>query len=530
MVAVGSAAALAASVTGGVAGAAGASQGSGGGRSAQLQRAVDVDAILRNLAQFESIADQSGGTRASGTRGYDRSARYVAQRLRQAGYRVTTQEFDFDLFTVNAPTEFEQLAPTARTFEEGTDYFTASYTGNGEGEGVVTEVDVTEPPGPAPSSNDSGCEPEDFEGFPEGAVALLQRGTCDFGLKAQNASEAGASAAIIYNEGTPGVDDRNDTLNPTLAGYTVTIPTVGVSYALGRELVGTTVRIAADTTVTPSTTRNVIAETRGGRADEVVMLGGHLDSVPEGPGINDNGSGTAALLEVAEELAKRGDGPRNKVRFAFWGAEEAGLLGSNEYVASLTEEQAAAIRLYLNFDMVGSPNYFRGVYDGDASLPDSVQGPEGSAQIERLFNRYFTGRGLPYEDTEFSGRSDYQAFILAGIPSGGLFTGAEGDKTEEQVERYGGIVADYDPCYHARCDSLSPVTDGADRATYRQLRRAYGNELVGNVNVHALDTSADAIAHAVATYGWSTASLPDRAPAMAATAAAAGGGGAAPRS
>jgi Zn-dependent M28 family amino/carboxypeptidase len=234
------------------------------------------------------------------------------------------------------------------------------------------------------------------------------------------------------------------------------------------------------------------------------MLGGHLDSVPAGPGINDNGSGTAALLETAVQLARTRIPVHNRVRFAFWSAEEAGLLGSNHYVGSATPAERDDIALYLNFDMVASPNYFRGVYDGNGTLGGTAPRPEGSAAIEELFDSYFAKRSLPYEDTEFSGRSDYQAFILAGIPAGGLFTGAEGDKTPAQVARYGGVVAHYDPCYHQRCDNLT----GAGQPTvYADLRAAYGKALVGNVNTVALDTSADAIAHATATYAYSTASV-----------------------
>ena len=158
--------------------------------------------------------------------------------------------------------------------------------------------------------------------------------------------------------------------------------------------------------------------------------------------------------------------------------------------------------------MVGSPNYFRGVYDGTGEPAAARRrGRPGSAEIETLFNLHFASKRLPYEDTEFSGRSDYQAFINNGIPAGGLFTGAEGDKTPAQVTRYGGIAADYDPCYHQACDSFSPLADGADTAVYSALQGAYGSRLVGNVNTFALDTSADAIAHAVATYGYSTQSV-----------------------
>jgi Zn-dependent M28 family amino/carboxypeptidase len=477
--------------------------------SGTLTRAVTLDGVMRHLRVLQALGNHHDGTRAAGTPGHDASARYVHGVLTAAGYDVRYQPFDFERFVTESPAVFAQVTPEAKTYTEGTDYNTAEYSGSGDVTGTVVAVDVVEPPAETPSST-SGCEESDFATFRAGSVALLQRGTCDFGLKAQNASRAGAAAAIIYNEGQPG---RTDALGPTLGQYAVTIPVVGVGYALGRALDGTSVRVRTDVAVEKTTTRNVIAQTRQGRADNVVMLGGHLDSVPDGPGINDNGSGTAALLETAVQLSRTRLPVHNRVRFAFWSAEEAGLLGSNHYVESATPAERDDIALYLNFDMVASPNYFRGVYDGNGTLGGTAPRPEGSAAIEELFDSYFARRALPYEDTEFSGRSDYQAFILAGIPAGGLFTGAEGDKTAAQVTRYGGVVGDYDPCYHQACDNL---TGAGQPPVYADLRAAYGRQLVGNLNTHAFDTSADAIAHATATFARSTAAVNGTGPARSA--------------
>ena len=154
------------------------------------------------------------------------------------------------------------------------------------------------------------------------------------------------------------------------------------------------------------------------------MAGAHLDSVPAGPGINDNGSGSAALLELAEQLGKLK--PENTLRFAWWGGEESGLVGSTAYVNDLTAAERDRIALYMNFDMVGSPNYIFMVYDADeSSFEAPVPIPQGSTAIEDVFESYYTLVGEPYDDSQFSGRSDYQAFIVNGIPAGGLFTGAE---------------------------------------------------------------------------------------------------------
>jgi Zn-dependent M28 family amino/carboxypeptidase len=247
---------------------------------------------------------------------------------------------------------------------------------------------------------------------------------------------------------------------------------------------GLRVRLHVNVTREPTTSTNVIAESRFGSPTNVVMAGAHLDSVPEGPGINDNGSGSSGLLEVAEAMAKVR--PRNQVRFAWWGAEEAGLVGSTSYVNDLLENDPAAldaIALYLNFDMIGSPNYGLFVYDGDGDAFGLV-GPEGSAQIEELFEQYYAEIGVPSRPTAFSGRSDYQAFINNGIPAGGLFTGAEGIKTVEEAGLWGGTAGiAYDPCYHSVCDTID------------------------NLDHTALEINADAVGYAVLTYAQSTLSV-----------------------
>jgi len=229
------------------------------------------------------------------------------------------------------------------------------------------------------------------------------------------------------------------------------------------------------------TSVNVIAEKPGKNPNNVVMAGAHLDA--EVAGINDNGSGAAALLETALMMAKLK--PENTLRFAWWGAEEAGLVGSTAYVESLSQAELDRIALYMNYDMVGSPNYIFMVYDADEStFPAPVPVPPGSAAIEDLYEAYYTMVGEPYDDTEFSGRSDYEAFILAGIPSSGLFTGAEVIKTEQQQAIWGGVAGEqFDQCYHLACDDIS------------------------NIDPHALEVNSDLIAFAMLTFAYSTESV-----------------------
>jgi aminopeptidase S len=207
---------------------------------------------------------------------------------------------------------------------------------------------------------------------------------------------------------------------------------------------------------------NLIADWPGGDTTDTLMIGAHLDSVTAGPGINDNGSGSAANLEVALAVARTGFQPERHLRFGWWGAEELGLRGSTAYVNSLSATQKANIGGYLNFDMVASPNPGYFLYDGDNSDgTGSGPGPAGSAEIEDTLEAYFASIGVPTRGTDFDGRSDYGPFIAAGIPAGGIFTGAEGRKTAAQVTLWGGTTGAFDPCYHASCDTISNINDTA---------------------------------------------------------------------
>jgi Zn-dependent M28 family amino/carboxypeptidase len=305
-------------------------------------------------------------------------------------------------------------------------------------------------------------------------------GVCTFRIKAQNAVAAGATAVLVYNN-VAGV------INGTMGAPLYTHPALGLTQELGNTLLAqmasgpVMMHVTTNTDSRPLDTYNVLAETEGGDPDNVVMVGAHLDSVTAGPGINDNGSGSAAILETAIQMAKVK--PRNKVRFAWWSAEESGLVGSTRWVAAQSAAELDRIALYLNFDMVGSPNFVRFVYDGDNSAGGGSVGPAGSDVIEQLFVGYFTSQGLASEPTPFNGRSDYGPFIApaVGIPAGGLFTGAELPKTAAQAAIYGGAAGlAYDPCYHAACDTFD-----------------------NNSNT-ALDQMSDAIAHATITFAQNT--------------------------
>ncbi|HEX9227305.1 MAG TPA: M20/M25/M40 family metallo-hydrolase, partial [Arthrobacter sp.] len=200
-------------------------------------------------------------------------------------------------------------------------------------------------------------------------------------------------------------------------------------------------------------TFNILADTEGS-AENTVVVGGHLDSVPAGPGINDNSSGVAAVLETARWMKESGITPANRVRFAFWGAEEAELDGSQHYIDELSAAGVRRTALYLNADMVASPNGVRSINDGDGS-DFGKAGPKGSREIEDVFFRFFRENSLPAETTPLDGESDYEPFQGAGIPVGGLFSGDSESKTRAQAQAFGGVAGKgFDACYHKACDTV----------------------------------------------------------------------------
>ncbi|MFG3038517.1 MULTISPECIES: M28 family metallopeptidase [unclassified Streptomyces] len=443
----------------------------------KLVRETTAQDAYKHLQKFQAIADSAGGHRAAGSLGHDASAAYVYTQLKKAGYDVRYQKFEFQ-YTETLAEKAAVVAPAPRAL----DIKAMTYTKSTPVGGITAALAAV----PVDADGTTGCEPGDFASNTfTGKIALIKRGGCTFAIKQQNAAAAGAAAAVIYNN-TDGA--LSGTLGDPAAGK---VPTGGLTQAEGNAL-------AADLANGPvslsleirqlqelRSTNNVIAETRGGNAANTVMLGSHLDSVTAGPGINDNGSGSAGLLQTALELAKSKDKVRNKVRFAWWSAEENGLLGSEHYVNTLTALDKNEIKLYLNFDMIASPNYGLFVYDGDDSdATGAGAGPEGSAQLERDITDFMDARGLPHEGTDFTGRSDYGPFIEVGIPSGGTFTGAEGIKTAAQAARFGGTAGvAYDVNYHAKGDNLS------------------------NINMKAFDANIKVIANAVGTYAHDISSL-----------------------
>lgn len=368
-------------------------------RSAETQSRPDptptptpAPSLEGDLRELQRIASANGGTRAAGSDGDRATADAIEQRLRAAGYRVTRQRFRVPFYRESAP---PRLVAGGRRVQP---IRTMRFSPGGRAAGRVRPAGL-------------GCARADFDALREGEIALLERGTCFFRVKALNAQRAGAAAVLV-------VDQAERPVAASLQRPGVRIPALVLGSAAGDGLAGRRARVVVRAVSERRETSTVIGESGPADARRVVMAGGHLDSVPAGPGMNDNASGVAALLRVADRLAGSG----RPLRFAFWGAEEIGLVGSRRYVRQLSTAERRRIAAYVNLDMVGSPEGDLDVYDTDDRVEAALR------------------RSLPRRagEVQLGGSSDHAPFEAAGIPVGGLFTGL-------------------DDCYHERCDRLGNV-------------------------------------------------------------------------
>ncbi|KAF7542175.1 hypothetical protein G7Z17_g11816 [Cylindrodendrum hubeiense] len=409
--------------------------------SSNLQNQIKLKDLLAGSQKLQDFADANGGNRAFGSGGHNATVDYLYKTLKSTGYYNVVKQ------------------PFTELYASGT----ATVTIDGEDieAGIMTYTPGGSFTGPLIAVSNLGCETSDFPAEVSGNVAFVSRGTCTFAQKSINAKAAGAAGVIVYNN-VPGA--LSGTLGAAFGDYA---PIVGISQEDSVAILAAlaagdvTVSFEVESVVEERVNFNVIAETKGGDHKNVLVLGGHSDSVAAGPGINDDGSGTIGVLNVALALSKFKI--KNAVRFAFWGAEEFGKLGSYYYIKQIngSDTELSKIRAYLNFDMIASPNYVYGIYDGDGSA-FNLTGPAGSDVLEADFEKFYKKKHVPYVPSEFSGRSDYAAFIENGIPSGGLFTGAEVLKTEEEAKLFGGEAGvAYDINYHKIGDDINNLAHDA---------------------------------------------------------------------
>ena len=415
----------------------------------------DTMAYLKDLSDI-TWKHKDDEFRALGTKGYEEASKYVEKELADLGFEVKRQEFKvptqkfgkIELTVDGKKVKAQALSYTAGTKKPITDAPLVLPADDNYGDQAGGEL---------------GCSTDDFDETAKDAIVLIQRGECAFSDKVKNASEKGVAGVVLYNN----VDGE---LKGTMGRYFKgSAPAVSVDKVTGdklrNKLTAKNAKVKGSLTLeskfVDAKTWNILAETKAGDPNNVHMLGAHLDSVREGPGINDNASGVAGVLTVAKGLANHDRDVDNKVRIGIWGAEEVGLVGSTHYVESLSQEELGKITSYLNYDMIGSDNYVVTVLDGNSGYPDTqgyVKVPEGSVELEKLYTDYFDSVDQPYINASVSGRSDYQAFMEAGIPIGGVNSGADEVKTATTAKMFGGEAGKQaDTNYHTINDTLENV-------------------------------------------------------------------------
>jgi hypothetical protein len=465
---------------------------------------IQTTDLWNHMKAFQKIADQNLSpadfhpSRNSGEPGYKASVDYVAKVMNAAGYNVTIQPYKFTYYAYTSKPTFSEVSPSARDFIISTDWNPGQSTGTASNAAVQPAGGIVIPPTDTPSSA-SGCTMADFDGFVAGRIALIQRGTCNFGVKVQNAQAAGASGVIVFNEGNPGrtsvfagslQDANNQPIIPT-------IPVAFTSFDVGKHFYdaytsGTpgVASLSIQALVNPNADDyNVIAESKGGDPNKVLVVDAHLDAI-YGAGMLDNASGSTTILDIAQKM--KNVNPLNKLRFIWFGGEELGLLGSHHYVDNLSQPDLDKIDYDLDADVTATPNYSIGILDPagpdlfgrtvSETFPNRVYKP---SQVSRdQFVEYFDSIGKNHIFFSPVG-TDAQAFNEAGIPAGGLLTGQDCCKTQQEVDLFGGYTGNYEGNIPSTdggcvdnpflwCDNLS----NNDPQVLTFMSKAFANEVV----------------------------------------------------
>ncbi|KAG0204066.1 Leucyl aminopeptidase yscIV [Mortierella sp. GBA30] len=436
-------------------------------RDSPLSDKLQTSAIFAHLEQLYDIALKHNNSR-SVMNGYLASAAYVQTQLKEkaAGFcELSTQEF-------KVPVWKELEEPHLSSLGLGGDQVWIEYQNKIDFQNFRYN-------GPSASLEHQGIQGVDNHGCAAkdhkkvgGKIAIIEEGSteCDLWTAAYHAQKAGATGILFYNSPSrKALLYSNIRVSSWKEGDPlIAIPVLSITNSLGSTLLqnqhSTTLSLATKNSQTVESTINVLCTTMQGQTKDTIVIGAHLDSVPEGPGIVDNGSGSSAVLEIVLTLAKNAKSLeiRNRVVFAWWGAEEIGLLGSKHYVRDLVHQGLEAkqnIALNLNFDMLASPNYVPFIHNG-TTAPEALMVP--SLKLDSLLAEYFHFSKKDFEYAALTRGSDYRPFLTEGIPAGGLMTGASSKKTMDQRKRFGGVAnAQLDPCYHKSCDTLDNVSKEA---------------------------------------------------------------------
>jgi Zn-dependent M28 family amino/carboxypeptidase len=438
-----------------------------------IEHSMTREGLLVHLEAIEAIAVASDGNRVVGTPGWEGTIDYVEDRLEEYGYAPARTDVTYSYFEEETDPVLSMVSPTAAdyTFSEDDpvsmpgDFQRMHLSRPGDVSALVTAVDLDLG---LDNTSTSGCEPGDFDAFTPGHIALIQRGTCPYVIKANNADDAGASAIIIFNQG-----DTTERTGLNLFGvglipmapeepeHGVDVPIVYATYAVGEGIATAlasgpvVMRVIVSDVFEIRPSQNLLAETSTGDPDDVVVYGASLDSHRGSPGLNNNASGVAGVLEIARLVAEC-DSTR-RMRFAFWATDKQGMpWGSLQYLASLSGAELDRISMYLGVDTIGSSNHVYFVFDGDGS-DYFYPGPEGSAELEYYFVADLMLHGYP-SIPFFGPTSDHDSFIYNDIPYAWVYTGGsryDGLKTEEQAALFGGTAGEmYHPCDEEACDTI----------------------------------------------------------------------------
>ena len=392
--------------------------------------------MVSHLQSLQEIAIRNGGTRSITSTGFNASLQYVKKQLEDnTDLILTVQPFSLNVSVSLTPASLSMVEPQQIDYATK-DFTVVEYSGSSD---LAARL--------IPAAN-FGCQPRDYPTSTTGKISLVSRGGCLFFEKVDNAIKAGARGVLIFNyPDEPGPVASSTLFKP----YSIAVFTI--PFSLGQQLLqdaNAFIHMSYQSKVIAVYTSNLIAETRLGDPNTVVTIGSSLDSSENGPGMNENGSGSSANLQMALQFGTVVKKPANKVRFLWYGAEQAGAVGTSFYINSLSSAERNQIALNLNFDMIGSPNYIRTILNETET--------SGGLAIVKTFAEFFDINHLSYKISPPASGAVLTPFSAFGIPSGGIDTGSVIVKTREDRDRFGGLVGiPYDPCFLQPCDTLENV-------------------------------------------------------------------------